>query len=148
HGHVKHLIQGLPKDTRYEVLSFNELVNPFFGALTPANAGTKNQALEILAELVTDDGIASYTALTDALDIVSPKDHIAWKSGPDEILFITVNLPNTGEVKEADVVGAAIALKARLRMVPIHTVGIHYHPYDMCRMIAERTGGIYVNLVE
>ena len=57
-------------------------------------------------------------------------------------------MPTTGEVKEADVVAAAIGLKARLRMVPIHTVGIHFHPYDMCREIAALTGGVYVDLTK
>ena len=60
----------------------------------------------------------------------------------------TVNVPNAGEIKEADVVAAAISLKARLRMVPIHTVGIHFHPYDMCRNIAQKTGGVYVDLTK
>ena len=69
-------------------------------------------------------------------------------ASPDEIIFITVNMPTTGEIKEADVVGAAIALKARLRMVPIHTVGIHFHPYDMCRDIAAKSGGVYVDLTK
>lgn len=148
HGHVKHLVDGLPRGTRFEIITFNASVNPVFGKLMPVSTASRQTAFETIDGLITDDGINAYGALTDALDIGGSKDDSAWKSGPDEIIYITVNQPTTGEVVEADVVAAAIALKARLRMVPIHTVGIHFHPYDMCRLIAERTGGTYMSLVE
>lgn len=148
HGHVKHLIKGFPKGSKFELITFNAIVRDVFGGLANVGAASRNTAIQAMESLITDDGIATYEALNRALDIAGPKTSTAWKSGPDEILFITVNMPTAGEIKEADLVAAAIGLKARLRMVPIHTVGIHFHPYDMCRAIAEKTGGVYVNLTE
>jgi hypothetical protein len=148
HAHVKHLIQGLPKGSKFELITFNATVRDTFGGLANVGAATRKTAIDKLASLRTDDGIAAYDALTLALNRAGAKDSQAWKKGPDEIIYITVNMPTTGEVKEAPAVAAAIGLKAALRMVPIHTVGIHYHPYDMCRDIAAKTGGIYVNLTE
>ena len=75
-------------------------------------------------------------------------DGAAWKRGPDEIIFVTCNMPTVGDLTEANVVGAAIALKARLRMVPIHTIGIESHPYEMLATIARETGGVYRNYYE
>ena len=146
HAHVRHLIQGLPKGSRFELITFNEVVRETFAALAGAGAATRKTAFDVLAALETDNGIATYDALLRALDIAGGREGAAWKSGPDEILFVTVNVPTAGEVKEVDVVGPAIGLRARLRMVPIHTVGIHNHPYEMCRAIAERSGGTYVDL--
>ena len=42
-------------------------------------------------------------------------------------------------------VGAAIGLKARLRMVPIHMVGVGPHPFEMMR-ISDQSGGRYLDL--
>ncbi len=148
HAHVKHLIQGLPKGTRFELIPFNEFVRPTFGELASVGAASRKLALETLAALKTDDGIATFEALNAALDIEGAKEAKAWKSGPDEILFITVNQPTKGDVTEGDLVASAIAMKASRRMVPIHAVGIHFHPYEMCQRLAESTGGTYVNLVK
>ncbi len=145
---VKHLIRGFPKGTKFELILFNETVRGVFGGLVGVSTATRNTAFATLDGLITDNGIAAYTALKQALDVAGPGDARAWKSGPDEIVYVTVNMPTAGEVKEADLVAAAIGLEARLRMVPIHTVGIHFHPYDMCREIAALTGGVYVDLTK
>ncbi len=148
HGHVKHLLKGLPKGAKFELITFNAIVRDTFAGFASVGSASRKTALETIDSLQTDDGIDSYGALTLALDRGGAKDAAAWNKGPDEIIYITVNMPTTGEIKEADVVAAAIGLKARLRMVPIHTVGIHFHPYDMCRDIAGNTGGVYVSLTE
>jgi len=145
---VKHLIRNFEKGTKFELLTFNATVNPVFNKLANVGTASRNTAFEALDGLQTDDGIAAYTVLQQALDVAGPTDAKAWKSGPDEILYITVNVPTTGDVTQADLVAASIGLEARLRMVPIHTVGIHFHPYDMCREIARLTGGVYVDLTK
>ena len=147
-GHVRHLISGFQKGTKFALLPFNLTVQNAFEGFVPAGSAARKRATDVLDSLIEDDGIASYDALMAALDIAGWKDASAWRKGPDEIIFITVNIPTAGAVKEADVIAAAVGLKARLRMVPIHTVGIHLHPYDMCRNIATRSGGTYVNLVK
>jgi hypothetical protein len=43
-------------------------------------------------------------------------------------------------------VGATIGLKARFRMVPIHTVGVGSHPQDYLRSLSDLSGGTYLDL--
>lgn len=147
-GHVKHLVRGLERGTKVGLILYNLTVNNALLGLVPAGSAAERQVDALLDDLIQDDGIATFDALDLALDLAGPRDATAWKDGPDEILLVTVNMPTAGEVREADVVAAAIGLKARARMVPIHVVGISFHPYDMCRALAERTGGTYVSLVK
>ena len=58
-------------------------------------------------------------------------------SGPVEL---------TTELTDMEEIGARIALKARLRMVPIHTVGVGSHPFDMMIPISEESDGTYFDL--
>lgn len=148
HAHIQRAVDDLPGDTRFNVLTFNEKVHPVFERPVSSNPGTRRTLEETLASLKVDNGIASYDALSQALDSAGSKFGVAWSKGPDEILFVTCNMPTMGEVVEADVVAAAIALKARLRMVTIHTVGITEHPYAMLETIARETGGVYRNYYE
>ncbi len=148
HGYVKHLVGNLPRGSKFGLVIFNTLVNNVFEGFIPAGGAAEKRTDDTLDGLLPDDGIDSYDALMTALNMGGAKEKSAWRNGPDEILFITVNFPTAGEVKEADVVAAAVGLVARLRLVPIHAVGIHFHPYDMCRRIAALSGGEYVSLVK
>ncbi len=147
-AHFKRAINDLPKSTKFDLLAFNTTVNTTFGKFTSANGGTKKTAIETIDGLVHGAGMAHYDAMRDALDLGGAKDSAAWKSGPDEIFFTACNAPNQGELKEPAVVGAAIGLKARLRMVPIHTIGVESHAYEMMAAIANASGGTYLNLYE
>ncbi len=147
-AHYKRAILDMPKGTKFELIHFNEIVHSVFGKFASAGTASRKVVEEVFTEMKNDNGIASYTALETALDTGGGTDAKAWKKGPDEIVFTTCNVPTHGEIKEADVVGAAIALKARLRMVPIHTVGIETHPYAMLETIARETGGVYRNYVK
>lgn len=147
-AHVRRLLADMEKKSRLEVVLFNNSVSRLFEKFVGPGAGSKKQLKEALDGLKVDEGINSHGALTQALDIAGDKEKQAWKSGPDEIVFITVNVPTVGEVKDPDVVASAIGLKARLRMVPVHTIGIQSHPYDMLRRLAAQTGGVYRNYYE
>ncbi len=147
-SHVRHLVHGMPRGSKIGLITVNAQVTDALSGFVNAGASASRRADEVLDGLVPDDGLDTLGALDRALDFAGDKDATAWNRGPDEILFVTVNMPLTGDVREADVVAAAIGLRARLRMVTIDTVGIHFHPYDMCRALAERTGGTYVDLVK
>ena len=79
-------------------------------------------------------------------DIAGRKDSVAWDVGPEEVLYAIVSLPWLSEHSDPAVVAAAIALKARLRMVPITLAGIGEHPYELCQTLADATGGTYIDL--
>lgn len=145
---VMHWIDGLDAGTRFEIVVYNETVERVLGRLTGAGSGPKKLASDALELLKPDNGIAAYGALSEALDIAGGGESGAWKNGPEEIVFVGASTPNTGELADADAIASAIGLKAGLRQVPVHMVGIHTHPYDMYKLIAERTGGRYVDLTK
>lgn len=145
-AHATRLIEDLPKGTRFELILFHELVQPLLGKLTSLNRGTQSKLATALEEAKPDARMNHYGALMAALDIAGTKDSAAMKSGPDEIIFVACNVPNFGEVSEPNQVAAAVALKARRRMVTIHTIGIETHAYEMMRTIAQQTGGTYLDL--
>jgi len=150
HAHAKRCIQDLPTKGKQKLgmIFFNQVVRPLWPKFVSMNSGTLKQALAALDGAVHAAGINHYDAMIAALDYAGPKDSAAWKNGPDEIIFTACNSPNAGEIKEAEVIAAAIALRARIRMVPIHTVGVTGHPYTMMEHIAASTGGLYKNLYE
>jgi hypothetical protein len=142
-AHLRHLADGLPGSARFEVLFFNEIVDRAFGKFVPAGAAQRRQLEDLLGKVKTDNGIATYAALDGALEVGGGTDEKAWKGGPDEVLFVTANTPTVGEVKEPHEVYAAVGLKARLRMVPVHTIVMNYH-CPQCEPLSTRTGGRHV----
>ena len=144
-AHVRRMFRDMEKKSRLEVVLFNKDIDRVFGKFAAPSAGTKKLLKETFSELEVGEGLDTYGALMLALDIAGAKDSQAWKSGPDEVVFITANVPTTGEITETDVLASAIGLKARLRMVPVHTMGIKTHSYDMLREMAAQTGGLYRN---
>jgi HEAT repeat protein len=148
-AHLKHAIDGLPAGARFGLVHYCKEVDALFEKkIVPANAGNRKAAAEAIDALKADDGIDIYDALTMALDLGGAGEPQAWKSGPDQVLWITNNGANHGLLKgaESDLNGPAIGWKARLRMVPVHVVGIAYHPFTLAPDLAQRTGGTYVNL--
>ena len=144
-AHVERCIRDMPSGTKFDLITFNETIKPLFGRFVGASAANRKLVDDLFETLSPDNGIATYGVLNEALDMGGAGLAKAWKKGPDEIVFVTCNQPTTGDITDADVVGAAIALKTRLRMVRLHTVGIESHPYAMLETMARETGGVYRN---
>jgi hypothetical protein len=147
-AHLERYLEDAASGTEVEVIYFNKLVNPLFGRLTRVGSGMRKTVKETIEELKTDDGIAAYDALTAALDLGGRSFAQRWKKGPDEIVFVTVNIPTKGEITDPAQVASAIGLRAQLAGVRVHTVGILTHAYDLCRSLAAETGGIYRDLTK
>lgn len=146
-AHLLHAVDGMPSGDRFEVVTFCKEVRGVFGLhWTPVSAATKKALAESLKALDVDDGIDLWDALNAALDLGGPADDKAWKAGPEEVFLVTNNVATAGEVKDADGIGTGIALKARLRMVSIHVVGIGNHPFALAETLAKKSFGTYVNL--
>jgi hypothetical protein len=147
-AHCKRTVDDLAPGTLFDVTVVGVKARGVFGKLTSANDGTKSTVATALQDAKPETGNDVYTALDSALDIGGKKDGAAWDSGPEEILYAIVALPWLAEHSDPAVVAAAIALKARLRMVPITVVGLGEHPYELCDTLATATGGTYVNLAK
>ena len=147
-AHIGRAVATMKRGQQFEVITFNASVKPLYGKFTSSGSASQKLFEDHFATLTPDDGINSFGALTEALDLGGSADAKAWKKGPDEIVFVTCNQPTQGELTDADVVAAAIGLKGRMRMVRIHTIGIESHPYAMLETIAQETGGVYRNLYE
>ena len=147
-AHVKRCINDLPPGTLFELVMVGAKPHPAFGRLTPVNDGTRAQAIALLEESKPETGNDVLTALEGALDIAGKGDNVAWSLGPEELLYADVSIPWLAKENDAAVVTATIALKARLRMVPITTVGVGDHPHDLLSGLADATGGSYLGLTQ
>ncbi len=146
----KRLVQDLPASARFDVIADYQKAEPLFGRLTPANPGNEKKAGEWIEGLAVQNGPDHYTALMAALDISGARNNIAWSLGPDEVVLLTCAIPwapkDPNAIVGQDEVGRIVGLKARMRMVAVHSIGVGPHPFGMMRTIAELTGGRYVDL--
>ena len=145
-AHAKRLIDDLPAgDSFFDVVFAGPKIRRAFGKMQPANAGTKAGAAKKIDEIDVQQGIDTLEALNQALDASGSNDAVAWQSGPDEVVLMTCSVPWLAPVTDQAVLGATIGLKARLRMVPVHSVGVGPHPFDLMGQIAELSGGTYLD---
>lgn len=150
-AHVKRCLADLPAGTLFDLVMVGAKPHPAFGRLTPLNDGTRAQAIALLEGSKPEAGNDVLTALEGALDISGRADGVAWSLGPDELLYANVSIPWLAKEPENNdvlVVGPTISMKARLRMVPITTVGVSDHPHDLLSGLADATGGTYVALTQ
>lgn len=148
-AHLIHAVNGMPAGSKVEVVTFcKEVKGVFEGKWTSVSTAARKTLSEALAAIEVDDGIDLWTALTMALDLGGTTDEKAWKQGPEQVFLVTNNVPTAGDVQDGDLLGNGIGLKARLRMVPIHAVGIGNHPFGLAEAITKRSGGTYVNLTK
>jgi hypothetical protein len=149
-AHAKRLIDDLPDDAKFEVIAVFQRTESLFGRLTPANSGTRRQAATWLDELAIQNGPNHYEALMAALDVSGASDNVAWSLGPDEIILMTCAIPwaprDPNAIVNQEEIGRIVGLKARLRMVPIDTVGVGPHPFGMMKAISDLSGGVYEDL--
>lgn len=145
-AHMKRLIDDLPVGSSFfDVVFVGEKIRPVFGRLAPANLGTKAAATKEIDELPIMKGPDSLVGLNQALDVSGSSDALAWQLGPDEVVFMSCRVPWDGEVTDQVVIGATLGLKARLRMVPVHSVGVGPHPFEMMLILAKETGATYLD---
>jgi hypothetical protein len=130
---------------KIEILTTGPKAGGLFGKLRGANVSEK--ALEEAAEgLVLAAANDTYGALHMALDVSGSKDSVAWQKGPDEVLYVSCAPPWLADVTDQSQIGADLGLKARSRLVGLHTVGVAEHPAPMMRTLSEVSGGVYRTL--
>ncbi len=146
-AHVKRFIQDLPtRGVKFDLVFSGMKPRPLFGKLTGANSGNKNTAVEDMDKVTFKTQNDVLGAMTTALDISGKKDSVAWTKGPDVVCAIYSSVPWQAPETDGDVIGAAIGLKARLRGIQVHAVGVHEFAYEMLKTWAETSGGRYLEL--
>jgi hypothetical protein len=147
-AHVLHAAEGVPSGTKLEVVLFCKEVKGAFGLKwVPMGTATRKALAETLKGLDTDDGIDLWDGLLAAMDLGGPGEDRAWKAGPEEILLVTNNVATAGPVTEPEGIAPGLGLKARLRMVTVHVVGIGTaHSVVLASTLAKKTGGTYLDL--
>ena len=144
-AHVERYLDDALPNTRFELVFFNTQVDGTFGKFAKVNGGARRRVVEAFEDRESVSGIATWDALNHALSIGGSSPSAQWKKGADEIVFITVNVPNAGDVVDPTQIASAIGLRGRMQAVRIHTVGVKTHPYDLCQRIALETTGTYRN---
>lgn len=144
--HLQRTVQDLPKDVKFNLWLAGTKIDSVFPRLVGANTSNKTKVQEFLEEFKTDAGNDLYTALNDALDSGGKKDGAAWSKGPDEVLMVTCAVPWLAEITDQQVIGSAVGLKARRRVVPLVVVGVHEHPYELMELLARLSSGVYLSL--
>jgi hypothetical protein len=146
---IEHAVDGLRPGTKFEVVIFAEDVKGALNLrLTPVSGGSKKALSAALAAIEVDDGINAWEALETAFGLGGATEQAAWKNGPDEVFLVINNIPNHGLVTDQGDAGAGLGTKARLRLTPIHVVGIGNHPYAFAEALAKRSGGTYLSLLK
>ncbi|MDF1701482.1 MAG: HEAT repeat domain-containing protein [Planctomycetota bacterium] len=146
---VRRFVMDLPhKGMQFELIRSGLKPKSVFGRLKPVNGGTKKAALTAVEEGGVENGNDVLAAMTQALDISGKKDSVAWTKGPDVICCVYSSVPWLADETDAEVVGAAIGLKARRRLVKSHAMGVHEFAYAMMKLFAEQTGGAYRELIK
>lgn len=148
HAHLLRAVMDLPKrGVKFEVVIIGNKGHLTFGKLQGASPGSKKKIATMLEKLKVESGNDTYAAMRDALDISGKKDSAAWSKGPDELIYLNCTVPwLASEVEDEDVVGAAMGLKARRRMVPIHTIGVGPHARGLSGALTGLSGGVYLPL--
>lgn len=146
-AHVKRFIKDLPtRGVKFEVVLSGLKARPMFGKLVGANAGNKNAAIENIDKASLEVQNDILTSMHTALDLSGSKDSAAWTKGPDVLVCIYSSVPWEAEETDPVVIGATIGLKARLRGIQVHAVGVHEYAYEMMKLFAYTSGGRYLEL--
>lgn len=148
-AHTNRFIQDLPtRGVQFELILSGLKPKHALGRLKGSNPGTKKTAQTLIEKITVENGNDVLAAMNAALDISGGKDSVAMARGPDQVLCVYASIPWLAQETDPEVVGAAIGLKARLRLVPIHAVGVREFPYAMLRTFAQQSGGRYLPLTQ
>ncbi len=117
---LRHIVRNLNKDDRFNIVLYNDQVEPLFDSMRKVNDRDVQDAMDRIDRLSATGGTNIDEALTTALAQCTEKDR------PTYMLFFTDGQPTVGKTSEADIlsdVSAANRNKAR-----IFAFGVGYDP--------------------
>ena len=117
---MQYIIRNLNKEDRFNIVLYNDQVDPIFDKLRRADERSTQEALDRIDRLNATGGTNIDEALTTAMGQCTDKNRPAY------VLFLTDGQPTVGKTKEADIlsdVSSANKHKAR-----IFAFGVGYSP--------------------
>ena len=149
-SHIRELLQGLPEDVEVGFAFYDMEVWKYLdgGRMFKNSERNRSRALQYLDEEVGPKGTTMlFDGLAAGWGFLRDGDpETNFRKGADTILFITDGTPTDGTYAKRDerIRDEAWAVAVG-RGVRIHTVGIHYHAYELCKAMAKDSGGVYVH---
>ena len=167
---LQRTIDHLEPFVNFNVLAFATDVDPWKKDLVPANILNKSAAKDWVGRLQAIGGASkedlaavglggsasldkgktnTYGALMAALDVkpggarTGDKNYVV---DVDTIFFLSDGRPTVGQFVDPDDILRELAAANELRKVVIHTIAIGEFQKDFMRKIAERNGGVFVDL--
>jgi len=167
---LQRTIDHLEPFVNFNVLSFATDIDPWKKGLVPANILNKSAAKDWVGRLIAIGGSSkedlasmgltgsanlekgktnTYGALMAALDVKPGGARTGDKNytvDVDTIFFLSDGRPTVGQFVDPDDILRELASANELRKVVIHTIAIGEFQKDFMRKIAERNGGVFVDL--
>ena len=148
---IKEVLKNLPGTTEVGLVFYNtDIVRyPESGRLFRNSEKTRAKAFAFLGEgfklkatpMMFDGLLAGWGFLKDG------NPDYNFKKGCETILFVTDGTPTYGILaKKPDQIRDEAWRIAMVRNVRIHTVGVHYHSYELLKEMAKDSGGLYVHM--
>lgn len=167
---LQRTIDHLEPFVNFNVLSYATDIDPWKKGLVPANILNKSAAKDWVGRLIAIGGSSkedlatmgltgsanlekgktnTYGALMAALDVKAAGTRATDKGYAvevDTIFFLSDGRPTVGQFVDPDDILRELAAANELRKVVIHTIAIGEFQKDFMRKIAERNGGVFVDL--
>ena len=128
-------IQGLPEDTRFNIVIFDGKVASWQRRLVTASPDVKEKAVKFVAYMKTGKGTASY----DALDMGFRVD-----GNTEALFFLTDGQPSAGRITDPPTIVAVITKENFFRRIVIYSIGVNPGGGEaFLRDLAKRNRGTY-----
>jgi len=117
---MRYIIRNLNKDDRFNIVLYNDQIEPMFDSLRNVNDRDVRDAMDRIDRLSATGGTKIDEALTTSLAQCTDKDR------PTYVLFFTDGQPTVGKTSEADILSDASA--ANKNKARIFAFGVGYEP--------------------
>jgi hypothetical protein len=142
------LLRTFDKNIYFNIITFNEEVEEWRKAATPAKSDTVKKAEKFVWNIDPPDRAATnvYDSLMMAFDMVDEAfAKRKYDSTVDTMFFLSDGNPTAGPVTDVDMILRVIKERNRIHGVKIHTFALGGRSGDtyFCQKLAEITGGQY-----
>lgn len=131
---LKFVLQGLNSGDDFNIIDYDDTINPFKPNLVSANSDNLNAAIKFAEDLEAEGGTNIYDALAEACRII-PRD-----GDPTYIMFLTDGQPTVGNTDINQIIKNTTALnEARARLF-VFGVGYDVNAHLLDRLSQENKG--------